>query len=89
MGSCKGRSNTEIKAAIAYIRQDGTLAGSVLGLEITRRRRRAKLTQIQAADKAGIGQGHWSDVEAGTQAPTLATLNKVASSLGCNAKDLL
>ncbi|MBE3118314.1 MAG: helix-turn-helix transcriptional regulator [Candidatus Atribacteria bacterium] len=57
---------------------------------IQRARRRAKLTQAQAAQRAGWSQGQWSDLERGRfPAPTLATLRRAAKALGCSLTALI
>jgi len=43
----------------------------------------ARLTQQQAADRAGMAQPHWARLEAGTREPSMAMLRRVADALGC------
>jgi len=59
------------------------------GERLRSRRKKAKLTQAEAAGRAGIGQGHWSDIEAGRASPTLDTLSKITAAIGCSLKTLV
>ena len=56
---------------------------------IGRRRVAARLTQQEAADRAGIAQGHWSEYETGKRKPTVETLYRLAEVLGVRAADLI
>ncbi len=51
----------------------------------------AKLTQAEAAERAGLtGKQVWSDLEQGRRSNiTLETLERIAAALGVKAKDLL
>jgi transcriptional regulator with XRE-family HTH domain len=54
-------------------------------------RKKLKLTQAQAAEKAGLaGRQQWNDIESGRRSTvTLTTLEKIATALGVKPKDLL
>lgn len=56
-------------------------------------RERRKLTQADAAAKAGMSQQQWANVEGGhtggKRGISLATLDKIANALGVKARDLL
>ena len=54
------------------------------------RRERLRLTQEDAAARAGIHQPHWARLEAGhVQSPRLDTLQRVAAALECEVGELL
>jgi transcriptional regulator with XRE-family HTH domain len=61
------------------------------GPKIRRFRIAAKLTQAEAAARAGLpGKQVWSDLENGRRGnPTLEYLERIAAALGVKAKDLL
>jgi transcriptional regulator with XRE-family HTH domain len=53
-------------------------------------RKAAGLTQVQAAHRAGMTQGRWSEIESGTREEiTVTTMAIIARALNCNAQDLL
>jgi transcriptional regulator with XRE-family HTH domain len=47
------------------------------GSQLRAARKRAKLTQAQAAEIAGIRQTHWSDIENDHVSPTLAFISNI------------
>src|SRR3990172_2356472 len=54
-----------------------------LGVMLGDGRLRTRLTQQQAADRAGISRGRWADLEAGRDAGgTLGTINRAAFAVG-------
>jgi transcriptional regulator with XRE-family HTH domain len=53
-----------------------------LGEQFRRRRTRAKLTQVQAAEKAGLQQKTISQIETGAGDPQLSSLRQYAAVLG-------
>lgn len=61
--------------------------------KIKKLREKAKLTQTEAAERAGLSLQHWNNIEGGragrTRGLSLPTLDKVAKALGVKAKDLL
>ncbi len=59
--------------------------------KIRARREKLGMSQQEAATKAGIGsRQRWNDIEAGRRINiTLEILERIASALGCKAKDLL
>ena len=62
---------------------------TTLGENIRRLRHAADLTGTEAADRAGISQGTWSDVERGNNTnPTTRRLERMASALGVTVADL-
>lgn len=52
-------------------------------------RARAGLSQIELADKAGVSRPVISKMEQGALSPSLESLAKIASVLGCSIADLL
>ena len=56
-------------------------------------RERRKLSQTEAAARAGLSPQHWNNIEGGRvgrkRGLSLPTLDKVAAALGVSAKDLL
>lgn len=55
-----------------------------IATSIKRARKRAKLTQAEAARRAGISRQHMSALEGGTyEHPRLTTLDAIAKALGC------
>ena len=53
-------------------------------------REKLKLTQTQAAEKAGMSVTRWNDIESGGRRNvTIDTLSVIAAALGCDARDLL
>jgi len=59
------------------------------GAQLRAARKRAKLTQAQAAEIAGVRQSHWSDIENDQVSPTLATADKMAHAVGASLGELL
>lgn len=61
--------------------------------KITAIREKRKLSQIQAAERAGISPQQWNNIESGRtgakRGVSLPTLEKIAKALGVKAKDLL
>ena len=59
--------------------------------KIRKLRRALKLTQAEAAERAGLtGLQTWSDIENGRRANlTIETLERIAKALGVRAADLL
>lgn len=52
--------------------------------KIKARRERLKLTQEQAAERAGMPRPHWSRIESGSRDdPNLSTAERVAKALKC------
>jgi transcriptional regulator with XRE-family HTH domain len=62
---------------------------TVVGLNIRRLRLPTGLSQEAAADVMKLGRSHVSSIERGRSNITLATLNTVAKTLGCEWEDLL
>jgi len=62
---------------------------TALHQNIRRLRHAAELTSTDAATKAGISQGAWSDIErGGNKNPTPKTLEKIAAALGVTLAEL-
>ena len=62
---------------------------TALHSNIRRLREAVGITATEAAARAGIHQGDWSDIERGKNAnPTAATLKKIAGALGVTLADL-
>lgn len=59
------------------------------GRNIRRYRRRAGITQEGLADKTNLSVTFIGLIETGRRKPSLKTLQKIASTLGVKAKDLL
>jgi transcriptional regulator with XRE-family HTH domain len=52
-------------------------------------RKAAGLTQKQAAERAGMTQGRWSEIESGKRVEfTVDTLAQIAKGLGCRVSKL-
>jgi transcriptional regulator with XRE-family HTH domain len=66
----------------------GTTVLNGLGQAIRWLRERHEKKQYQVADDAGITKGMLSSYETGRQRPSLETLEKVLSTLGCDLHDL-
>lgn len=47
------------------------------------------VTQVEMADRLGVTHSAYCQVESGRNAPTLTTVEKIATALGVNAEDLL
>ncbi|MEK7577997.1 MAG: helix-turn-helix transcriptional regulator [Patescibacteria group bacterium] len=60
-----------------------------LGRRIRRFRKRSGLTQEKLAEKVNVSVTHVGLVETGKRRLSLKTLQKIASTLGVKAKDLL
>jgi transcriptional regulator with XRE-family HTH domain len=60
-----------------------------LGRAIRRVRRRAGLTMVEVATRAGMSQPFLSQVENGRTAPSLTNLHRIATVLGTNVQSLL
>lgn len=59
-------------------------------LKIKARRERLKLTQDQAAERAGMPRPHWTRIESGNRDdPTLSTAERVAKALKCSLVRIL
>jgi transcriptional regulator with XRE-family HTH domain len=77
-----GRNNRRATVAGPADRHSADLAGR-LGAALRDRRRRARLTQSEAAARAGLSQSTWSDLENGRDARyTLATWDRAAHGVG-------
>lgn len=58
--------------------------------KIRERRERLKLSQTEAATKAGLSQPHWAEIEAGKrQQVQLTTAEAIAGALRCSLIRLL
>ena len=55
-----------------------------IGQIIRTERTKLGLTQSQAAARMGRSQSYWADLEADRRSPTIHTLKRVASALGCD-----
>jgi transcriptional regulator with XRE-family HTH domain len=51
-------------------------------------RRRAGLSQVEAARRAGITQGHWSGAETEREYPSLETVLRLARAIGADPQEL-
>lgn len=54
-------------------------------------RKKAKLTQIEAAERAGLAQGNWGQIERREtlDQTNVGTLRRVAKALGCTVDKLI
>ena len=52
-------------------------------------RRQLGMTQAQVAEKMGVRQATYADMETGPNPPNLATIEKIAASLGVSPFELL
>jgi len=66
-----------------------TKKDNVLGKRIRRFRKKAGFTQEKLAEKVKVSVTHIGLVETGKRRVSLKTLQKIASTLGVKAKDLL
>ncbi len=58
--------------------------------KIQRLRRKAGLTQVQLAAKAGVSRSYIADMEAGhRRAPSVETLKRLAKALGATVAELI
>ena len=53
----------------------------LLGDNVQRLRKKNNLTQTELAEKIGISQKHWSDIETGTKFPSAGIIEKFAHEL--------
>lgn len=60
-----------------------------VGQRVQEARLEAKLTQEEAALRAGLGYKRWQDIEQGRQGSTLKTLVRVSNALGVSFWELL
>ncbi len=60
-----------------------------LGRNIQRLRKKAKITQEELGDKAGLSTPYIGYIEIGQKKPSLKVLNKIASILNVKVKDLI
>jgi len=60
-----------------------------IGEAIRRAREVAGLTQVVAAERAGMQQPDWSDYETGAQQPRIETLRRIAAALRVEPADLI
>lgn len=56
---------------------------------IARARRRAGLSQTEAAIRMGVSPQRWADIERGRKPPLVTTLRRAARALGVSLADLL
>ncbi len=47
------------------------------------------LTQVQAAERLGVAQSRWAEIESDRHSPTLRMLARVATALGVKAEELV
>ncbi len=67
----------------------GTEKNLALGRRIKRLREKADLSQEALAEKIRMTQTSISLIETGDRGVSMATLQKIASALGCKTKDLI
>lgn len=60
-----------------------------LGERLAALRQAAGLSRRQLASLAGLADRHIGDIESGRLSPTLRTIERLASALGCEPADLL
>lgn len=60
-----------------------------IGEAIRAAREAAGLTQVAAAERAGLQQPDWSDYETGAQQPRIETLRRIAAALGVEPGSLI
>lgn len=72
-GTGKGQTNRQI----------------VLGRRVAQRREALGIGQERAALDAGLHRTYWTSLERGQRNPSLETLCKIASALGCDVGDLV
>jgi transcriptional regulator with XRE-family HTH domain len=61
----------------------------VLGEAIRARRKKARLSQEQLAEKADLTRNYIGDIERAEKKITLETLAKIAKALKCRVRDLI
>lgn len=64
-------------------------AAQTLGQRIRAHRQARQLTQTAAAERAGLRQSHWSELEHDRANPRVATIRRIARALGCRLGALL
>lgn len=65
------------------------MPGAAFGRVMRRLRRKANLTQEQLGFEAELRRTYISILELGQQQPSLSTILKIASALGCPAHELI
>jgi predicted transcriptional regulator len=70
-------SNPEVAREYAALEPEFELARSIIQARID-----AQMSQIELAEKAGVGQSVIARLESGTTNPTVGTVNRVARALG-------
>jgi transcriptional regulator with XRE-family HTH domain len=60
-----------------------------VGARIKKLRTDQAMTQVALAKKAKITQGYLSELEAGNETPSLASLQRLAKVLGCKMSELV
>ena len=61
----------------------------LVGRKVEQRRREAKLSQTQLAQRCGLARGSIANIESGNQRPTLHTLWSLADALSVDVRSLL
>ena len=64
-------------------------AAELFGARVRELRKKRGLTQVDIAERLGIPQSRVSEIEGGTRAPTLVTLLRLSTALGCKPTALV
>lgn len=70
-------------------RPDSERLYQLVGQKVERKRREARLTQTQLAQRCGLARGSIANIESGNQRPTLHTLWALADALDVDMRLLL
>lgn len=60
----------------------------LIGVEVLKRRKLARLSQAELAKRAGVGAATVARTECGSHTPDILTLLRLARALGCQLGDL-
>lgn len=61
----------------------------IVALNLTKLRRKKKLSQLQLSKRAGVSRSYISGIEAGKYDPTTNIVCKLCKALGCTPNDLI
>jgi transcriptional regulator with XRE-family HTH domain len=66
-----------------------TTKQQTFGARLRAARKAAELTQVDAAKRAQVTQGAWSEYESGSHQPSLPLVRRLAAAVGVKPSDLL
>lgn len=62
---------------------------STIATNLSKIRKELRLTQKEAADKAGLNMNYYAKVERGESMPSVKTLKKLSKALGVTSTDIV